>query len=98
MQINNEILSFDPTTGSILVRYYNDEFPEGFTYGIDVPVRDGQLASQEEINQLIETFKPVGQLERIVALRSVEIPQFLAEKIPAPIPVGIVEEPVDPQE
>lgn len=88
MNIKNEIISFDPITGSIVVKYFCDEVPDGLSFNIDVPIENGQLADITTINNLIEIFKPIGQLERIAQLKAITVPEFLAEKIPTPIVVN----------
>lgn len=82
MNIQHEIISFHAPTGSMLVRYYSEEVPEGLHYNIDIPLENGAFVGQEQINALIEAMKPVGQLERIFELQTVEIPAALAALIP----------------
>ena len=84
MEIQHEIVAFHPQTGSIAVRYFSDEIPGGLTYNIDLPIENGQFCDQAMIATLIQANKPTGQLERIVALQSVEIPPELASLIPLP--------------
>jgi hypothetical protein len=82
MIIKHEILSFDKTSGSILVRYFSDEFPSGLIYNIDVPVVDGSYVLGDELTSMIEAFKPVGQIERMVLLQTISIPDELSALIP----------------
>lgn len=87
MQIKHEILSFNPKTGSITVRYFNDETGAQLEYNIDLPIENGAFVSQEKMTELIEAMKPVGQLERAAALNDVDIPSHLASLIPQqPVP------------
>lgn len=96
MNIQHEIISFYPPTGSMLVRYFCDEVPEGLAYNIDIPLENGSFVGQEQIDALIAAMKPVGQLERIAQLKSAQIPAELAALIP-PEPVQPTEEPqIDP--
>ena len=85
MSIQHEIVSFNPTTGSILVRYFTETVPEGLCYNIDIPLENGTFINQEQIAELIEHMKPVGQLERMAAVKSATIPEELVQFIPAPI-------------
>lgn len=70
MNIQHEILAFYTNSGSIEVKYFCDEVPEGLIYTIDVPIENGQFVSQESIEALIENFKPIGQLQRIADIKS----------------------------
>ena len=90
MSIQHEIISFNPTTGSILVRYFNAEVPEGLIYNIDIPLENGAFISQDRIDALIEHYKPVGQLDRAAALKSAAIPDALAALIPQPVDAPVV--------
>lgn len=87
MNIQHEIISFHPATGSMLVRWFCDEVPDGLAYNVDIPLENGAFIGPEKIEALIEAVKPVGQLERLAALATVEIPPELAAYIPAPAPV-----------
>jgi hypothetical protein len=82
MNIKHELISFHAPTGSMLVRYFSDEVPDGLAYNIDIPLENGSFVGQEKIDELIEAMKPIGQLERIAALQSVVIPETLAALIP----------------
>ena len=81
MNVQYEIVEFNPNNASIRVKYFTEEFTEGFFFNFDVPVVDGKFADQEAINAMIEAFKPVPQIERVLLSRKMEIPSFLAEKI-----------------
>lgn len=89
MNIENEIVSFDTVTGSILVKYYSLEVPDGLFFNIDLPIENGNFPTLEKINELIDLFKPTGQLERMAQLKAVDVPSFLAEKIPVFAPVVV---------
>jgi hypothetical protein len=77
--IQYEILHFDPSNGTIKVKYFTEEFTEGLFMQFDVPIIDGKFANQDEINSFIESFKPVSQIERALLTKSLEIPVHLAE-------------------
>lgn len=84
MDIKHKILGFYPDTCSILVNYYCDEVPDGFNYSIDLHPVNGQLPSQDEINELIKCFEPTGQLQRLVDAKNVQIPSHLADIVIQP--------------
>ncbi len=77
MDIKHEILDFEPSIGGILVRYYTDNFPSGFTYNIDLPVVDGKYPTEEEIQEIIKHYEPRGQIERALAIESTSVPASL---------------------
>ena len=81
MDIHYEIVEFNPNNASIRVRYFTEEFTEGFFFNFDIPVVDGKFADQEAIEAMIEAFKPEYQIERILLAKKMEVPSFLAEKI-----------------
>ena len=81
MNIQHKILSFHPETGSILVNYYCDEIPDGLSYNIDIPVVNGSFVGQDEIDKLIEAFKPTGQLMRLAEIKLAEVPEHLAQHV-----------------
>ena len=68
MDIQTEVISFNPTTGSLVVRYFCAEVPDGLIYNIDIPLVDNEFVGLNEINNLIELMKPTGQLERVKKL------------------------------
>lgn len=82
MNIQHEITAFSPVTGSMLVRYFSEEVPDGLVYNIDIPIVDGAYVGQTEIDALVEAMTPVGQLERIAKLKQAPIPPALAALIP----------------
>lgn len=86
MQITKEILSFNPTTGSVNVRYFSNEVPEGVSFNIDLPLDNGQLPSEATISEILNTYTPLAQLERLAALKTITVPEFLSSKIPTPAP------------
>jgi hypothetical protein len=87
MNIQYEILEFNPNNASIRVRYFTEEFTEGFIFNFDIPIVDGKFADKEAIEAMIEGYKPTYQIEKILAVRNMEIPSFLAEKIVEQVPI-----------
>ena len=79
--IKHEIISFNSLNGSIQVKYFSNEVPEGLVYNIDLPIENGEFSSEQEINQLIELYKPTVQLERLAAIKIAQIPQYLLDKV-----------------
>lgn len=92
MNIQHKIVSFQPTTGSLLVNYFSEEVPEGLLYNIDIPLVGNSFADKEEIEKLIAFMAPVGQLERIATLRTLTIPEELAVLIPVVAPIVEVDQ------
>lgn len=82
MYIQHKILSFDDRAGSILVEYFCDELPEGFIYSIDLPIENNQFPTQEQIENLINHFKPVSQIERMINIKNIFVPEYLSKLIP----------------
>ena len=87
MDIQYEIEEFNPNNASIRVRYFTEEFTEGFIFNFDIPIVDGKFADKEAIEAMIEGYKPKYQIEKILSVRNMEIPSFLAEKIVAQVPI-----------
>lgn len=85
MNIQHEILSFNPETGSILVKYFCSEIPEGLIYNIDLPIENNQYPNENSIVEIIKQFEPNSQLGRMINLKNISIPMFLLELIP-PMP------------
>jgi hypothetical protein len=79
--VKYEILNFDPNNGSLLIKYFTDDVPEGLRFNIDVPIIDGKFADEDAVQAMIEQMKPTPQLERIVASSTVEIPSYLTQHI-----------------
>ena len=79
--VKYEIQSFDANTGSLLIKYYTDEGPDGLLTNIDVPIINGQYANQTDIEAMIELMKPTYQLERLTVSTIVEVPSFLTQHI-----------------
>lgn len=79
-----EIVSFNPATGSSLVRFYTDDFPAGLFYNVDIPLVDGKFISGEELKSHIMAFAPYGQISRAIDVARAEIPDELALLVPKP--------------
>jgi hypothetical protein len=92
MDVQHEILEFNPNIGAILIKYVCNEFLDGLVYNIDLPLENGTYPSQEEITALIKKHEPTEQLKRLIAVKTATIPTYLAEKIVPVVP--IVENPV----
>ena len=86
MDIKHDILSFDPFSGGLVVKYYTDEFQEGFVYSIDLPVQDNKFPEADELETLIQQYAPKGQLERIVQIKNSTVPASLTAYIDGRIP------------
>lgn len=82
--MNYEIKSFDRITGSALVRFWTDDYLDGLIYNVDIPLKDGSYITGAELDAHIQCFSPVGQIERLVALASVDATAI--ESMIAPVP------------
>ena len=79
--VKYEILNFDPNNGSLLIKYFTDDAPDGLRYNLDVPIIDGQFIGQDAVVAMIEQMKPTFQLERLVVSSTTEIPSYLTQHI-----------------
>ncbi|MBV5350259.1 hypothetical protein JZU71_03735, partial [bacterium] len=93
--MNYKIVGFSTVTGSALVKFFTDEFPEGMTYSIDIPVENGAYISGEALANHIMAFAPFGQIARIVALRD-NPPSIAGLNIEPPVVPDPPVVPVDP--
>ena len=84
MIIKYDILEFVPNIGSIIVKLYFDEVPDGLVYNVDLPIVDGQYPEQHELHDIIKQFEPTGQLERIADLNRAQVPEYLDKLIYRP--------------
>jgi phospholipid N-methyltransferase len=82
MQISHEILEFNTTTGSMRVRYYNDETPDSLVYNIDIPIENGAFVDMPEIEKLIKIYCPTEQLKRVSKLKIATVPSSLMPYVP----------------
>jgi hypothetical protein len=82
MDIQHEIISFDPNSGSIMVRYYTNAYPKGLVFNIDLHAVDGQYPSYDAILDLINHMAPKGQLERAAAIAAAPVPYYLESYMP----------------
>lgn len=81
MNIKYDILEFIPHIGTIVVKWYCDEVPQGLVYNVDLPINNGSYPKFEELSGIIKQFEPTGQLERIAALRNAQVPEYLEKLI-----------------
>jgi hypothetical protein len=83
MDIQHQIIEFNPTTVSIVVKYWAEQFPEGLVFNIDLPIIDGQFPSDDEIENIIKLHEPKSQIERLIKTPTLNIPDSFKQKIPA---------------
>lgn len=76
--MQSELLSFNSASGTLLVRYFTEDFPEGLVYNIDIPSNNGEYPTQQEIDSLVAHYKPTGQLQRIADVKAAQVPDFLS--------------------
>jgi hypothetical protein len=83
MGIQHQIIEFNPTTVSIVVKYWTEQFPEGLVFNIDLPIIDGQFPPDDEIENVIKTHEPKSQIERLIQTPTLNIPDNFKQKISA---------------
>jgi hypothetical protein len=95
--ITYEVVGVEPTTATILVKYKTPAYAPGLVYPIDLPIIDGAVPTGADLDALIMSLAPVGQLTgeeeklawanaRAAALVGVDLTPILA-LVPQP-PVG----------
>lgn len=67
--MEHKIVAFNAETGSATVKFWTEAYPSGLLLNVDIPVENGAYISGEALNSLIQSFAPVGQIARLVALR-----------------------------
>ncbi len=72
--MNYKIIGADSRSGSLLIKFYNDGYPNGLVYNVDIPIENGQFVSGEALEAHIMSFAPYGQLERMAFLSANETP------------------------
>jgi len=65
--MNYEIVDASAETGSLVVRFFTDDYPEGLRYSVDLPV---PYPTGETLDAHIRSFAPVGQIARLVAIKN----------------------------
>lgn len=82
--MNYEIKQFDKTTGSALVRFWTDDYPDGLLYNVDIPVNGGAYITGAELDAHIRSFSPIGQIERLVTVATLDSSGIEALVLPPP--------------
>lgn len=81
-----EIKAFNKQTGSALVRFWTEAYPDGLTYNIDIPVVSGAYLSGGALEDHIQSFAPTGQIARLVELAALDSSGIDALVTPEPPP------------
>jgi len=81
MDIRHEILNFDSNNGSIVVRYFTNDFIDGFIYNIDLPIIDGRYPDEIALSEIIKQNEPKIQIQRFFAAQTAIIPENLKSKL-----------------
>ena len=68
MAVEYEVLSVNPTTGSLCVKYFSEEIPDGFTFNVDIPLVNDEFVGQEELEKFLKAMTPTSQFDRIAKL------------------------------
>lgn len=84
MNMQHEIISFDPSSGSIQVRYFCEDMQYELTYSIDIPLEGNTYPAQDAVQELIEITKPVAQFVRFSQLKTAQTPDWLMQFVPPP--------------
>ena len=82
MNIKYQFLSFDKNSGSVLVRYFTDNNPDGYIYNLDVPLNNNQYVNEIEFIDYVEQFIPKNQLQRAEQIKTITLPKYLSDLIP----------------
>lgn len=80
-----EIKAFDKIQGTALVRFWTDDYPDGLTYGVDVPIVGGSYIDGDALGAHIMSFAPYGQIARLVAVAALDaygIESLVVPKVP----------------
>jgi hypothetical protein len=65
-----KVLGFSDDGGSVFVKFFTNDFPEGTTNAIDIIEKQpGVLPSEEELKQTIASFFPKWWMDRVARLR-----------------------------
>lgn len=70
MEIERTIVALDKERAQVIVRWSNEDIPEGIRVAVDLPVEDGQTLSGEDLDRYLAGFCPISEFERRRALRS----------------------------
>lgn len=70
IEIERRIVGLDKTRGQIVVEWSNEDFPEGFTVAVDLPIINGRVPEGEELDAYLRGFCPIAEFERAKALKS----------------------------
>lgn len=74
MEIQYEMVEFYPETGSIQVRFYNDDLPQGVMFSISLPIGGGRYPQGADLDRLIRNHVPTDIFERARALKVIAPP------------------------
>lgn len=93
-----EIKAFDKQSGSALVRFWTEAYPDGLTYNVDVPIEGGAYVTGAALDAYIQAFAPHGQISRLVEARAIDstvvealvVPEVMPAKTPEQIKIDKV--------
>lgn len=74
MEIQYELLEFYPETGSIQVRFYNDDLPQGVMFSISLPIGGGRYPQGADLDRVIRNHVPTDIFERARTLKAIAPP------------------------
>lgn len=78
MSIQYKIIALDKARGQIVVRFFNEDIPEGLTNAIDFMVQGDKVIvpSGKELDAYIMGFAPHGEFARVAAAKSATPPDY----------------------
>jgi hypothetical protein len=88
MDIEYKLMDFHQQTGSLQVRFHNEDLPDGVVFSINLPVVNGRYPHGNDLDALIRSYAPKDIFDRAAILRreAPEAPVALPSKenVPAP--------------
>lgn len=68
-----KIVNFDKGYGTLTVRFYNTEYPDGLLFNVDIPIENGAYVTGEALEEHIQSFAPTGQINRFSEIKNNEL-------------------------
>lgn len=100
--VNFKIIALDKIRGQIVVRYFNDDIPDGLTNAIDLPVQGGEMLDLrgQALSDYIIGFCPMSEFVRARAMKSPSFTfdySYIESLVQAEAVEAIPSEPLFPQ-
>ena len=65
-----QITHFQESTGTVSVRFWTEQYPDGLSFSIDIPLVNGEYITGEALNNHIMSFAPYEQIKRFVEAKN----------------------------